>query len=355
MFRYKYYFKYCVFALILLFGIRSAKSQGLSRLKIVESSVTCYLSMSQMFHIDIFGRYRYALYVSKDINNLKPGPYASHIMSLKSTDSSCLFSTIDTKTGQVQILPLNSPAYFPISFVNNDTLLVLRKSDNIIMGYKVSDKTVCNVSLNKLVIFQNVKFDVLNNNYKMNKDFNRVAILNHDRRQYLNILSIQANIPIKKTLQSTTYFKTWKCSDFFWLDDDNLILLLMRFNKTLNDVEYSQKIYNVKSDKFVNLKLPENSLMIDDFYNGLCLVRTMKTKKPFLIYSIKAHRDFVKLTPIYSIVGMGVKTDIPTSVAFISNAKIIQTTDVIGETGILRLSLNFKMNTDFRELEIRTQ
>lgn len=279
----------------------------------------------ELSQFDFFGHYYYSLYGSVNIRKQK----ASDNENLQKWN----FKILCSANGKLESLNIDS-IYRPLSFLNNDTLIVKNLNTNVFLGIRMSDKKQCNIDDK---IFQALEFyNPANQRIKINSDYSYSAIL--DKQNFeMSLLKYENNVNVK-LIRLTPILDTWKCSDFYWIDKEHLLLNLLRPNPVGNDLQYSQKVYNTITNKIEEFQLPNKKYQLEDFNNGYCIVRTLKSQPVFIIYKIDKKDNAFKFFNVATIKIKENDLQYIGNLEFIANNKIIQSNNVIGDKGLLVLN-----------------
>jgi hypothetical protein len=321
--------KIILFYILLTLVATNIFGQRYQQLEIVEDSVSSFLSSHEMLLLDAFGRFKYALYTSKDIGKAE---------------------IINTETGRVSILQLDYKNYSPVSFINNDTILLRSKKGNNYLGYKVSTRQLCSVNSDITNVLQAMPANFSDYRYKVNKQHSKLAVLKRDQiDNNFSIFFLEKNRITERKLATQRYFKTWHPADFFWLDDNYLLISVVKAEQN-GSFKYEEKIYDFKNDIIANIKLPANSFQIDDVNDGNCIVETVNGNPQFIIYKVKIEKGQLIFFPTHYITANTKSGTQEAHIGFLSNNKIAQTTNIEGEKGTLQLSLSLKKYSSFKKL-----
>ena len=133
------------------------------------------------------------------------------------------------------------------------------------------------------------------------------------------------------------YFKTWDCLDICWIDNDNLLLFLVK--AAINGPLYCQKIYNIRKDRIIDFSLPKGDYSLDDYYDGHCIIRKFNDP-PALIYRLSIQNEKTTLIKTHQINTPTSKNDPLYELGFVSKNKIAIITNIEAEKGIFSLWLN---------------
>lgn len=279
---------------------------------------------TELFQLDVFGHHYYSLYGSVNIKKQK-----------KSDDESLQkwkYKTLCSTNGKLESLNIDS-IYMPVSFLNNDTLIVKNLNTNIFSGIRMSDKKLCNIDEK---IFKALKFyNPAIHRIKINNDYSYSAML--DKQSFeINLFKYDDTEVIKISL--TPLLDKWKCSDFYWIEDKYLLLNLLRPSRYGNDLEHCQKVYNTTTNKIEDVQLPKKNYQLEDYNNGYCIVRTLKSQPVFIIYKILRQKNMFEFLNFASINIKKENLQDIGNLEFIAYNKIIQSSNVIGDKGILVIS-----------------
>ena len=341
---------------ILIFVIlfTGAHSQNFKQIVIKKDSIATYIAeISTTRRLNAFGNFRYNLFltVAENTDKEKDDKYRNYYVSpFKEGNNFGLFTLLDTETGKFEFLNINYKNYLPISFLNNDTLVIKLKTENAFKGYRVSDQTIVTLLTNIQELLNKVPEYYENYRFKVNNAHEKMVLLSEKEEEldFLKIYFFENNVLLERKIESKYYCKSWKFLDISWIDNDNLLLFLAKPME--KGIEFSQKIYNIREDKITDLILPKKDYILDDYYNGFCLIRTEGTP-PAYIYRLcidhgkaifrKSHQINAEIginNPLYEL-------------GFVSESKIARITDVEAEKGFFSIFLNLEHN-NYLKIEI---
>jgi len=310
---------YILIVCALLLFTYSSKAQSFEELEIKDKSTSFDLPL-ELIQFDIYGHFNYSLYGYRK----------------NESENSWIFKTLCAESGNMEVLNIDSK-YSPISFINNDTLLVKNLDNHKFSGIRMSDKKICVVDKKLFDALENNSYQPSIHRIKINRSYLCAAILN---KQNLELNVFKYTNGIRREINLTSFLKEWKCTDFFWVDNDHLLITLTKSNRKGNDLEYRQKIYNILTNTIEDIQLTKRTNQIEDYNNGFCIIRTLKSKPPFIIYEVKTKGNELKFSKIASI---NVKSEdllYIGNLEFISTNKIIRTNNTIGDKGVLVLNFN---------------
>lgn len=339
------YFKSILFFVSIFISLKSTYSQEFDQLLVGEDLLAKYLSSfpGTERRLNSFGNFRYNLLLTCDNNHarVRNSQYEKNwIQNGINNKIFKLFTILDTKTGTIDFLNIDYNNYTPVSFLNNDTLVLKLNGENKFMGFCYSDCTYFYLNKNIEQLLYHVPLnDNYNFRFKINTSREKMILFNEKNLEQLKIYTFHQGDLIIKKIDSDVYFGDWKFLDFFWIDNDHILLFLAK--PAESGIKYIQKIYNIQNGKIINLIINEKGYQVDDYYNGYCLVRTGK-EPPAYIYKLDLINDSVALS-FDSMIEVEQELSEPLyELGFVSERTIARITNIEGEKGFISLPLNLK-------------
>jgi hypothetical protein len=342
--------RYCILIIFLIsisIFSESTYSQKFNQLTIDENLAAKYLSSlpGTERRLNAFGNFRYNLLLTCDENftRIINSQFKENwIKNEINNESYWLFSVLDAKTGTVDLLKIDYQKYTPVSFLNNDTLVLKLNDENKYIGCCYSDFTQFSLDKAKERLLTSIPSNYNNSfRFKVNTSFDKMILLKEDKLESLNIYIFQEDSLIVKVIESDVFFRDWKFLDFFWVDDEHILFFLSQ--PIERGINYCQKIYNIQNDKIIDLIIPDKDYQMDDYYNGFCLVRTGK-EPPAYIYKLDLINDSIALS-IDSMIEVEQEIGEPLyELGFVTESTIARITNIEGEKGFFSLILNLRRN-----------
>jgi hypothetical protein len=329
----------CLFLLLIS---SCSEAQDLKQLRILEDANALNISSSGLHDLNSFGHYKYALY-ALNRDQLKYPPSEKNLANyLDKQEKTWLFSKINTETGEVSFMSLASTSYHPLSFISDDTLICRDKEGTSFTAYCISNQTHSSVPDIYTALLRKIPDAFVDYIFKFNQDRREMALLERSNGECIQIFNLRGNAINELKVLSEQYFKTWQCYDIEWIDNNNLLLYLIRVNEMGNGYEYNQKIFNVNNNSVTEIFLPPNSEKFEDINNGNCIIRTANNNRQFIVYSLKSENSKFVFEPLFSISAINKNNKPIGTINFISNNKIILTSNIEGEREIVHLWMNLK-------------
>jgi hypothetical protein len=345
--------KITIFILALLLSA-TLKSQDFKQLKVVKDSIEEYHSLLTLSNFEAFGKNQNLLFAYIDERRIHDFEIKNPVKFIDSNGKAWQFSIFNTETGKVNFLTNKINGCVPISFLNNESLILRDTNNNSFINFNIFSQKINKVEVKVETILKNLPTDFVYYIFKFNKNNNKFALIKRNDIDNLFIYYFQDGSLTKKEINPDKYLNSWNCNDVFWVDDENLLLFLVRINKQGNDLEFSQAIYNINYDSVVFLTMPKNCYAIEDFYNGQCIFREKKDKRSFVIYRLDISNNHYQFNPTYLIDTDSEPNDFIPHLGFISQDRIGFTTAVNGERGIVVLSMNIRKGyNDYCKLEFK--
>lgn len=350
LFLYFIVFVYC-------FNITSKlSSQNFNQLLIDNDSVENNIRPipGTLMRLDAFGNFKYNLFLldSKNIKRVKYGELSGNLGSTKliwdyvinypEEDMLLFFPVLNTELGKFMFLKIDYQKYLPIAFMNDDTLIVRSKSNKKFMGYRMSDNNIV-ILPNKLnMLLQKIPDFYKDYRYKVNNSLDKIVLTSDkdNESKYFKIIYIEKDSIIIKKVDNSKIYKLYGVNDIKWIDKDNLLLFLLKAGRY--EPTSCQKVYNVKTENIIDIKLADKNFDMTDYNNGYCLYQ--KSKTTAYIYKMVLKEGKIILSKRYQITANDIPNDPLFGLGFISKDKIARITYIEGEIGFFDYTLNLKGN-----------
>jgi len=323
----------------------SIYSQEFRQLIIEDNLATEYLSHipRNERRLNAFGNFRYNLLLSYDENSTRvENRQYNWIKSDIDKETYWLFSVLEAEKGTINFLNMDLHKFYPISFLNDDTLILKHNDADKYIGYRFSDSTFVdlNKNLEKLLFYIPSDY-YFKYRFKINNSNDKMLLFKEDDLITLKVFIVQNDDVVVRDIVTDVYFVDWKFLDFFWIDNENILLFLTK--PVDRGISYSQKIFNISNDKIINLPNPGKGYQIDDYCNGYCLIRTGKKPQAY-VYKLEFVKGCPTLCASYQI---EVKEEIYNplfEIGFVSKSTLARITNIEAEKGFFSILLNLNSN-----------
>jgi hypothetical protein len=340
-----------ILALLLSFTL---KSQDFKQLKVVEDSIEEYHSLRTLLNLEAFGKNQNLLFAYIDERRNNDFEIKDPVKFIDSNGKTWQFSIYNTETGKVSFFTEKFNGYVPISFLNNELLILRDTKNNSFINFNIINHNVYEIEGKLETMLKYLPKNYVYYMYKFNENKNKLAVIKRNDIDNIFIYFFQGGLLTKREISPDKYLNSWNCNEVFWLDDENLLLCLVRVNKHGNDIEFSQAVYNINYDKVMFLTIPKNCYALEDFYDGQCIFRSKMDNPSFEIYRLNISNNQYQFNPTHLIYTDTNPNDFIPHLGFISYDRIGFTTSVDGERGIISLSMNIRKGYNgYCKLEIK--
>jgi len=329
------------------FLINKTISQDFVQLSLPQDSLYYILSKINVTLIETFGRNKNALLISKqgisDYNK-----YSPYLATATNNRDTLVYFVLNTSENKIKALSEDVFDYYPIGFINDDTLLFIKKAqDNHIkaIGYSLTHNAIHQLdndfaqSINKLPYF------LCYQNQKFSSDLSKTAFLDKDDDNNIIVLDLDRENIEKHKINPGFYLDNSLCIDFFWLNNTYILLLLVR--DVGNDIEYSQLVININTKEIItNIVFPENFDNLHDLYKGLAILGGLDNNIPkHLICETHIHEDTLFFKPKYTIINANEYFNHIGYLKFISSRVIARSTTFEAERELIQIFNNLSLPT----------
>jgi hypothetical protein len=191
---------------------------------------------------------------------------------------------LDADANKINDVDFLDSNYLPLAFLNNDTLILKTVQENNWLFFSISQKKYINDIPKKLkVLLENIPHDINRNKYicKFTEMQDAMVVCSDEYNTPSNFTIYRYNYDsVVKQVYDISYFcKYYVIVNVYWVDANNLLFILF---SPIKESKYC--LYNVKNQKITELKLPEKYAELDDYYNGLFLMRVWSKPYKAAIY-----------------------------------------------------------------------
>lgn len=329
------------------FLINKTISQDFVQLSLPQDSLFYFLSKHDIRLIETFGRNKNALLISKQgISNYNK--YSPYIATATNNKDTLVYFVLNTSENKIEALSVDVFDYYPIGFINDDTLLYIKEAQNNrirAFGYSLTQNAIYPLdndfaqSITKLPCFLRYQ------NQKFSSDLSKTAFIDRDNDNNIIVLELDRENIEKHKINPEFYLTNSLCIDFFWLDNTHLLLLLVR--DVVNDIEYSQLVININTEEIItNIVIPENFNSLHDLCKGLAILGGLDNNMPkHLICETHIYGDTLFFEPKYTIINTNEHFNHIGYLKFISSRVIARSITFEAERERIQIFNNFSLPT----------
>lgn len=297
--------KFLLFILF-LFILNNSYSQSFEFLKIDDEKDYG----KHLLFRNVFGTYEKAVlfnsqaYVKKDFSGLKN-----------------IYYVLDVPLNSIKDFTLDT-SYLPLSFLNNDTIVLRNiQNENHILYSFSQKKFIYDIDKSLCMLLRLVPKGIDSGYYlcKFNAERNRLFFIKPEFNSKYKSSFILCNYNISKdtieqqTIDLNNFNKTHMINNIFWVDSSRLLIHL--FHPQMKEICC---IYQIDNKKITVLKLPDN-MFFEDYCNGYCILAAVNGYNAG-IYHFDVNKSQFVLK--HRIVSEGGKNDYLDILGFVSPSKI---------------------------------